>query len=558
MARLSSAITKSVSLGTPSKEFRVLLVYPNLHMILVPSTAIGIFTRILKDEGMTVDLFDTTHYEHEDTISVEKRVETLQARPFNPEKDIAFKAIPGQKLIPDFVTKVDHFKPHLILFSVVEDTFKQALRLLSAIEERNIPTVMGGVFPTSAPDVALSFPQVKMIGVGEGEHIVKKVATHIRDGLPLDNIPNLWIKKDNGKIIKNKMGPLIDLNKPWPDFSLFDEKRFLRPLGGRIFKTVPLESYRGCPFKCTFCNSPMQVDLSKNNGLGNFLRRKKVSRLKDEILYLIEKYQLEYFYFVDDSFLSRPQHELDDFIKMYSEIKIPFWFNTRPESVTVDRLKQLKEVGLDRMSVGLEHGNEEFRKTKLLRQPTNSTLLKHLEILADGGVAFSINNIIGFPEETRELIFDTIEFNRSLRGFDTLTISIFTPYHGTFLRERAIQLGYLEPGTFTTHTTSSSLLHMPHLTSEKIDGIFRVFMMYVRFERNLWPDIERAEKFDEEGNKIFRELFKLYQNRFYKTDQDGRPLQRSIATENNLIPIKHPKGDHWEEVFGPMSKTQMR
>jgi hypothetical protein len=87
-------------------------------------------------------------------------------------------------------------------------------------------------------------------------------------------------------------------------------------------------------------------------------------------------------------------------------------------------------------------------------------------------------------------------------------------------------------------------------------------MMYVRFERKLWPDIERAEKFDEEGNKIFRELFNLYQNRFYKTDQDGRPLPRSyessLASEDNLIPIKHPKGDHWEEVFGPMSKTQMR
>ena len=302
----------------------------------------------------------------------------------------------------------------------------------------------------------------------------------------------------------------------------------------------------------------MHVDLSKSSNLGNFLRRKKISRLRDEILYLIDQHHLEYFYFVDDSFLARPEHELDDFAKMYSDIKIPFWFNTRPENVTRDKLQKLKEVGLDRMSVGLESGNEHFRQKNLLRLPTNETLLKHFEILAEGGVAFSVNNIIGFPEETRNLIFDTIEFNRQLRGFDTLTISIFTPYHGTVLRQRAVELGYLKPETFTTQTTSSSLLHMPYLTSEQIDGIFRVFMLYIKFEKALWKDIERAEKFDEEGNKIFKELFMLYQQKFYTTEQTGKPLEHTFSAQDDTPPIKHPKGDHWEEVFGPMSKTQMR
>jgi len=44
------------------EDFRVLIVYPNLTMMLVPSLAIGIFTRILKKEQYQVDLFDTTDY----------------------------------------------------------------------------------------------------------------------------------------------------------------------------------------------------------------------------------------------------------------------------------------------------------------------------------------------------------------------------------------------------------------------------------------------------------------------------------------------------------------
>ena len=55
--------------------------------------------------------------------------------------------------------------------------------------------------------------------------------------------------------------------------------------------------------------------------------------------------------------MSRPKHELDAFIEMYAEFKIPFWFNTRPESINADYLNQFIEIGLDRLSVGLEHGN---------------------------------------------------------------------------------------------------------------------------------------------------------------------------------------------------------
>ena len=34
---------------------------------------------------------------------------------------------------------------------------------------------------------------------------------------------------------------------------------------------------------------------------------------------------------------------------------------------------------------------------------------------------------------------DSIEFCRTIRGFDTLTVSIFTPYAGTVLRDVAVK-----------------------------------------------------------------------------------------------------------------------
>ena len=58
-------------------NFKVLLVYPNLYGMLVPSIAIAIFTKILKNEGYQVELFETTNYTDEIVASPANRVNNL-------------------------------------------------------------------------------------------------------------------------------------------------------------------------------------------------------------------------------------------------------------------------------------------------------------------------------------------------------------------------------------------------------------------------------------------------------------------------------------------------
>ena len=111
-------------------------------MMLVPSIAIAIFTNIFKKEDYQVDLFDATHYRSADDTSPQKRVKFLQARAFCEEQDLGAKI--KTDLIGDFIKKVDSFKPDFIAVSVVEDFFLQAIKLLGAISERDIPTLVGG------------------------------------------------------------------------------------------------------------------------------------------------------------------------------------------------------------------------------------------------------------------------------------------------------------------------------------------------------------------------------------------------------------------------------
>lgn len=500
------------------KDFKVLLVYPNLTMMLVPSLCMAVFTGIFRKAGYQVELFDSTHHVTDLTSNPENRVKFLHYRPFGSDKVIGFE--PKTDLVGDFVRKVEDFKPDLLVVSAVESTYLQAVALLEAVKDAKIPSIVGGVFVTAAPEKAISYPEVQMIGVGEGEETVLEVAETVRRGESCENIPNVWFKKPDGTVIKNPMRPLISYGGNLPDFSLFDDARFYRPLGGRVFKTVPIETYRGCPYQCTFCNSPMQVKIMRENHLGNYLRRNSIDGVRENIKHLIKHLDPEYLYFIDDSFLSRPQDEIFAFIEMYKEFKLPFWFNTRPENASKKVLSALKEVGADRISFGLECGNEEYRRNVVKRQPTNEQVIKNFDTIAEGGIAYTINSIIGFPDENRDMIFETIELNRQLRRFDSMTVSIFTPYHGTELRDLAVAKGYVQEDSMATHTTSSSMLRMPSITPEEIDGLIKTFALYVRFPKSEWPRIKLAESDTPEGAAALEEYKSHYQTRFFNGTQE--------------------------------------
>ena len=148
--------------STP-KNFKVLLVYPNYSMVNLLPTNIGILTACLKQNGFTVDLFDTTYYRTSEKTLDEIRVETLQVRKFDlSEMGVSFK--PGD-MVDDFKQKVADFQPDLIGVTAVEDTWPQAKILLESIWDYPAPVVVGGVFTTLASDIPISHPCVDMICV---------------------------------------------------------------------------------------------------------------------------------------------------------------------------------------------------------------------------------------------------------------------------------------------------------------------------------------------------------------------------------------------------------
>ena len=509
---------------------KVLFIYPNTFGMNMLPPAVALFSALLKKEGHEVDLFDATYYQTNFGVDSDgSKVDRLNVVPFDPEKNgIQMREADWKE---DIKSQVQSFGPDLIAISTTEDMWSLGLQLIEEIEtyiKRNkIPVIVGGVFPTFAPDLCLRHRLIDMACVGEGENAMIDLCQRIQKGQHYNDVTNLWVKQKDGSIIKNPISNPFDINDtPIIDISLFEEQRLQRPMAGKWYKMLPVETIRGCPYKCTYCNSPDQVDLYKRETDTSFFRKKKISLVYNELKYFKEKHQVEYNYFWADTFLSWNSEEFDEFCEMYSEIGLPFWIQTRPETLTDYKVKRLSEVGLHRVSFGIEHGNEGFRKKYLNREWKNEAIIEALKIPVRYGVPFSVNNITGFPRETRELAMDTIELNRHIDS-NNQNLYAFVPFHGLPLRKICEDLKLVSPDTITRACTDKPMLDQKQYSADEVEGLQKCFVFYVKMPKDRWKDIERAEANTVEGQKIFSELKEEYKDKYLP------PLENSMKVESH-------------------------
>jgi len=496
-------LTSKVVRKMDSSPARILFLYPNERGMSTIPPSITTLSQLLKMEGHVTGLFDTTFYKFDDEIAIgDSDVITqkvLTNRPIleRDDDDLHFKKTTRSAVL-DFETSIDDFKPDIIAVSCTETTFLRAIKLIDETRHKNVKNIFGGVFPTFAPDLIMNYKNIDMLCVGEGENAIIDLANSISNEDDYSNTTNLWIRQKDGTIKKNSVSRPVNIDElpSITDIGLFGEKRFYRPMGGKIRRLLPVETHRGCPYTCSFCNSPSQNRLY---GDGDFLkgmsffRKKSMNFVKEEIESHIKKYDVEYIYFWADTFLAWSDKEFDEFCEMYSEFKLPFWCQTRIETIDEGKFRKLKEIGLDRVTFGLEHGNEKFRREIVKRDYSNDDAVKKIKIIEKLGITFSVNNIIGFPDETRELAFDTIEMNRRFSS-DNTSCSILVPFHGTELHAYAVKKGYLDPNIICAVSNSGeSLLNMPQWDKKDMTRLRDVFAMYVKFPKSRWSEIEKAE-----------------------------------------------------------------
>ena len=514
-----------------SRKARILFVYPNERQMSTITPAIAILSQLLKLNGHTTDIFDTTFYEFTDDIAIGKpdraRESSLQVRPITnkDDDDLHFAKINTDPAI-DLRKKITEFGPDLLAVSCTETTFLRGLQLISRTRDMDIRNLFGGVFPTFAPHLVMNYDAVDMLCVGEGEIAMTDLADRLARGEDYSDVTNLWIRKKDGTIKRNPITRPVDINQlpTTTDIGIFGEKRFYRPMGGKIRRLLPVETHRGCPYTCSFCNSPSQNRLYSGNG--NFFRKKSMRLVKEEIESHIKAWKAEYIYFWADTFLAWSPKEFDEFCEMYKDIKLPFWCQTRTETVDEYKFKKLKDVGLHRITFGMEHGNEKFRRDVVKRNYLNKETIELMKIPSDLGITFSVNNMIGFPGETRELAFDTVEINRNFKS-DDCSCSTLIPFSGTEIRKLAESKGLIKPDTICTITNADEegIMDMPQWSKKEVAKLRKTFAMYVKFPKSRWSEVKKAEDDPELHAKLSTEFIDTF---WVEHDEDLREAAKGL------------------------------
>ena len=475
------------------KNFKILLLYPNIQMAQMMPYSIGLLTAVFRREGFQVDVFDTTFYVDENNKNYETHDQHVLTYEWKNKSQI-FKT----NIMENFHKKIEDFDPNFIAISVVENTYPIARRIIRSLPEKmkKIPIVWGGVFATFAPQLILNDNIGDYICKGEGEDAMVEFCNRLCEGKPTHNVQNFWVRY-NGNIIKNKMGPLVDLeNIPIPDYSVFPDHATYRPMQGKIRRTIALETQRGCTYACTFCNSPGQVAIRKSETGEMFARKRSIKRVREEIDFLHKKYNLELIYMIDDTFLALSEKRFDELYEMYSDFKIPFWMNTRCETMTERRAQKLEEMNMLRMNFGIEHGNPEYRRKVLKRSTSNERMISAFKMTSEKKYAVAGDLMIGMPDENRELVFDSINFTRQLpEDVTRVGAYIFAPFHGTELRELAIKKGYIKnPDSICDITKpEESMLDQPQLPRQELIGLAKTAGLYQVLPKSEWKLIRKAE-----------------------------------------------------------------
>ena len=130
-----------------------------------------------------------------------------------------------------------------------------------------------------------------------------------------------------------------------------------------------------------------------------------------------------------------------------------------------------------------------------------------MKIPAELDITFTVNNIIGFPGETRELAFDTIELNRHFKS-DSTTFSTLVPFAGTEIRKLAESQGLIKPDQICTiaNTSEQGILDMPQWRKKEVAKLQKTASMYVHFPKNRWAEIKKAEEDPELFSKLSADL----------------------------------------------------
>jgi radical SAM superfamily enzyme YgiQ (UPF0313 family) len=312
--------------------------------------------------------------------------------------------------------------------------------------------VVGGHFPSFEPSFVLTnCPEVDMVLCGEADQTLPLLAKKIMSSYSNIEVPGL-VYRERGKIIKV---PATGTLENMDDFSFPNLEPWKHVI--HQLKTIPISSSRGCFGGCNFCS----ISAFYASTASSKWRACSPSRILEMIEFYREKYRLSKFEFYDDNFLGGNKigyQRAGEFAFLLRTSDLPpisFSFSCRPNDVQQELFRQLYQVGLRKVYIGIESYSDKALKY-FRKGSTETDIFRCIRILQNIGVQFFFGFIFLHPNTTMSEIRRNLSFlrkflplslNHYMDSFGEMEVYAGTPVYFE-LQEKGL-LKSLTPWSFT-------------------------------------------------------------------------------------------------------------
>lgn len=319
----------------------------------------------------------------------------------------------SEKSMEDFLNSMS-VVPDLVAFSSYDWNKNRHAKLAQLIKKKfpSTLTIVGGPsIPKQDPDFFKTYTGFDLFVLGEGEKVFKEVLESLVYSKSIPNhVPGTVWKNEDGKWIKNPAptllkGPL-EIPSPWLQGYFTNILTELKNSGCTRFGF--LETNRGCPYSCTFCDWGGLVSQK--------IRAFDLDRVKSEIDYLAN--HVSEIFIMDANFgiLARDL-EITDYLieasrRPNSQLKsVQMAYAKNSNDRVVEIASRFEAAGLNEMGITLSYQTLTDRSLKAIRR-SNISSEKYIEIaskLRAKNIPFYTDIIIGLPEDSMSDVLETIE-----------------------------------------------------------------------------------------------------------------------------------------------------
>lgn len=353
----------------------------------------------------------------------------------------------GKDIYGDCADMILEEAPDLVGFSAQCTTYPAVIQICKKIKKKrlDVKVLIGGHNASFVDQQTLEeYPFVDAIVRGEGEVTFPELVAAYERGKNEERIDGVTYR--HGKdIVRNKERTLIrnldDLQLP--DYSLLPSFSTYRDACGLSRSIAILEVGRGCPHKCIYCSESIMWR--------RMTRTFSVPRLVKEMKNIHTNFGAECFLFAYDQFTARREF-VESFCHLVIEeglSHLPWYCISRLDSVDASLLSLMREAGCESMCYGIDSGSE--RTLSFIRKNIDREILYQRVVeTADQGIIPTLSYVIGFPEEEKEDIDQTLwlALRAGVLGNNNPLIQLPTVLPGTDLHRQYLDRLVREVDTY--------------------------------------------------------------------------------------------------------------